>query len=103
MLEQYCYYTKFHVTFSTDSSDSSVCEYVCAYVKWRRQHPRESWFGVSAVVSSAEFHSGSMYSFLPVQRIHAIGAHCTTKLNTCISGHEKTVFVSVPVGLRLSI
>ena len=95
------YYTKFHVTFSTDSNDSSVCEYVCAYVKWRRQHPRESWFGVSAVVSSVEFHSGSMYSFLPVQRIHAIGAHCTTKLN--ISGHEETVFVSVPVGLRLSI
>ena len=78
-----------------------LCVNVCAFVQWRRQHPHESWFGIYAKICSFEFESTSMYSFLPVQRIHAVGVHCETKLN--ISGFEETVFVAVLVALRLSL
>ena len=95
------YYTKFRVTFSNDYSDHNVCECVCAFVQWKKQHPQESYYGVSALVCSNEFEIPSMYSFLPVQRIHAIAVHCNTKLK--FSSVEERVFIAIPVNLRLSL
>ena len=96
------YYIKLCVSYSTDdSSQCFKCEYIFAFVQWRRQHPHESWFGVSAVICSVEFENLSMYSYIPVQRIHSIGVHGIIQLN--ISGLEETVFVAIPAPLRLSL
>ena len=43
----------------------------------------------------------SMFSFIPVQRISAIDAHCLLQVN--LSGFQDTVFISAPVPIRLSL
>ena len=93
------YYAKHSVSYATDNSGVVKCQYVCAFVRWMRQHPQESWFGASAIVCYDEFENMCMYSYIPVQRICAIAAHFKTKLN--LSGFDEHVFVAVPVPLRL--
>ena len=92
------YYIKFRVTIASDRSE---CECIFAFVQWRKRHPQESYFGVSALVCSDEFEATSMYSFLPVQRIHSIAVHCDIKLK--FSRIEELVFVAIPVNLRVSL
>ena len=75
------YYAKHSVSYATDNSGVVKCQYVCAFVRWMRQHPQESWFGASAIVCYDEFENMCMYSYIPVQRICAIAAHFKTKLN----------------------
>ena len=95
------YYVKLSLNMLDDSSNGLKQEYICAYVQWKRQHPQESWFGVSAIVCRDEFECSSMYSYIPVQRIHAIGVHGTIQVK--LSGFEEKVFVAIPVPLRLSL
>lgn len=70
-------------------------EHKLAYVKWYQKHPHEDWYGTSAVVCNKIYDPDPPCSFIPIQRIHAVCAHCL--LNTEIADVSENVFVAVPI------
>ena len=70
------------------------------YVGIYERHAHDGWYGTSATVCTNTFETASIFSFIPVQRIFAVGAYCRTEVS--LSGIDETVFVSAPVPMRLS-
>ena len=81
-------------------SDSKIVhkQHILAYVTWKQQHSRSDLFGTSATLCVNMDEQPSMCSFLPIQRIHSICAHCVLDVNS--HGLNETVFVAVPVPMK---
>ena len=91
------YFCKHRASFC----DSDTSEHIFAYVAWKQKHPHEEWLGISATVCLNMDEAPSMCSFIPVQRIHAVCAHCV--LDVDIHGLKENVFIAVPVPMKLSL
>ena len=89
------YFFKHRVVASMPGKDIQHYEHKLAYVKWYQKHAHEDWYGSSAVVCNNTNDRDSPCSFIPIQRIHAVCAHCI--LNTEIAGVSENVFVAVPI------
>lgn len=89
------------IVLCTADNDKLNCEHILAYVKWNRRHAHEDWYGVSATVCESMCEADSPCSFIPVQRIHAICAHCL--LNTKIHTIYENVFIAIPIPTKFSI
>lgn len=94
------YFCKHKATF-IDSGKVKHCEHILAYVTWKQKHPREEWFGISATVCVDMDDAPSVCCFIPVQRIHAVCAHCVIDMDIC--GLKETVFIAVPIPMKFSI
>jgi len=94
------YYCKHYVNVSTEHGPERL-HHIFAYVHWKERHSHENYFGTSATVCQNSYETPSKFSFIPIQRIFAIGAHCTIDINA--SGYSENVFVSAPIPMRLSL
>ena len=94
------YFCKHQITISTDHGPEQL-QHTLAYVWWKSRHSHSDSYGSSATVCMNSDEGPSMFSFIPVQRISAIGAHCLLQVN--LSGFQDTAFISAPVPIRLSL
>ena len=88
------YFCKHQITISTDHGPEQL-QNTLAYVWWKSRHSHSDFYGSSATVCMNSDEGPSMFSFIPVQRISAIGAHCL--LQVYLSGFQDTAFISAPV------
>ena len=95
------YFFKHQIVASTPDKYKQEYEHKLAYVKWYQKHLHEDWYGTSAVVCSNTNDPDSPCSFIPIQRIHAVCAHCT--LNIQIGTISENVFVAVPIPTRYDL
>lgn len=94
------YFLKHTVTLERNGCTESI-EHIFAYVYWKKLHPEENWFGVSATVCT-DLNELSNYSlFLPVQRIACRCAHAIMKVQ--FPSHTETVFVVCPIPVKVCI
>ena len=84
-----------------DGTDEHAVEHIFACVIWKQRHPNEEWFGISATICLNSNEPSSMCTYIPIQRIHDLCAHCSLKLN--IRGYNESVFVAVPIPLKYSL
>lgn len=94
------YFCKHQLTICTTNGETTHLPHIFAFVRWYESHTHHNWYGASATVSTNSFEPTSVFSFIPIQRIFAIGAHCQTEAS--FSGFNDIVFVSAPVPMRLS-
>lgn len=94
------HYCKHQLTISAENGSEQL-DHIFAFVQWKERHPQDNWYGSSATICFNSNEPSSKFSFIPVQRIYAIGAHCLTDIN--VSGFNETVFVVVPIPVRLSL
>ena len=94
------YFCKHQLTISTADSETSHLPHLFAFVCWYERHTHHNWYGASATVCTNSFEPTSIFSFIPIQRIFAVGAHCQTEAS--FSGYNDDVFVSAPVPMKLS-
>lgn len=88
------YYLRHSIIFKQiDGTDEHV-EHIFACVIWKQQHANAEWFGISATICLNSNEPSSMCSYIPIQRIHDLCAHCLLELN--VLGYNETVFVAVP-------
>ena len=85
----------------SDASGIKRSEHIFAYVSWNQQHPHADWFGISATVCLNMHDPPSMCSFIPIQRIHAVCAHCV--LDVDIHGMTERLFVAVPIPMKFCL
>ena len=95
------YFFKHEVKLCVSDSQVRESEHIFAYVKWKQSHPNQDWFGISATVCVNMDEAFSMCSFLPVQRISSVCASSIIEVN--INSFEESVFVAVPVPIKLSM
>lgn len=95
------YYLRHSIIFKQiDGTDEHV-EHIFACVIWKQQHANAEWFGISATICLNSNEPSSMCSYIPIQRIHDLCAHCLLELN--VLGYNETVFVAVPIPLKYSL
>ena len=93
------YYCAHKVTMSVDETSRTV-HHVLACVLWKERHTHSSYYGSSATLCMNSDEPPSIFTFIPVQRIYAIAASCSRKMN--VRGFEETVLITVPVPMRFS-
>ena len=92
------YYCKHHLTISDAAGESTSLLHYFAYVRWYERHDHDSWS--FATVCTNTFETASIFYFIFIQQIFAVGAYCQTEVS--FSGIDEIVFVSAPVPMRLS-
>jgi len=92
------YFIKHQVTLSNADNDKTRCEHVMAYVNWKERHTNEDWFGISATVCFNTDDPSSMFSFIPVYRIHSVCAYSV--LDVTINQIAEKLFVAVPIPVK---
>ena len=75
-------------------------EHTFAYIKWKQSHANQDWFGISATVCVDLDEPFSMCSFMAVQRLYSVCAS-TILNNININGFPESVFVAVPIPIKL--
>lgn len=94
------YFLKHAVTLE-GSGSTELKEHIFAYVFWKKLHPQEDWFGVSATVSTDLYELSGSGSFLPVQRIACRCAHACMNVN--FPSHMENVFVVCPIPVKFCV
>lgn len=89
------YFFKHIITFS--DGDKESLEHVFAYVNWKKRHPKEDWYGSSAIVCTELNELSGSSSFLPVQRILFRCAHAVIKID------DESLFVACPIPVKFCI
>ena len=92
------YFCKHRVVLCTVDNVKRNADHVIAYVKWNQKHPHAEWYGLSATVCSDMHEPPSVCSFIPVQRIYAVCAHCMPKIQ--MGTLYETVFIAIPIPTR---
>lgn len=92
------YFFKHRVVLCTVDNVKQNVDHVIAYIKWNQKHPHAEWYGLSATISSDMYEPSSVCSFIPVQRIYAVCAHCTLKVQ--MGTLNETVFIAIPIPTR---
>ena len=87
------HYIRHNVILHTDQElvKGPQLEHVFAYVAWKKKHPEEDWFGVSATVCHDIFEPTGSCMYLPVQRINCRCASAVLPVHIC--GVTENVFV----------
>lgn len=88
------YFFKHTVTFELNGSKESM-EHV---LYWKKLHPKEDWYGISATVCTDLYQLNNSSSFLAVQRIACRCAHAI--LNVKFDTHAESVFVACPIAIK---
>lgn len=86
--------------YDTSAIGNTTQEYdhLFAYVHWKKLHPKASWYGISATISSELFEIPGACAFIPVQRIACRCAYATLNIKFSPAHHE-SVFISCPLPL----
>ncbi len=83
--------------FEDNDSETENLEHIFAYMNWKKLHPKSSWYGISATISSELIEAPAACSFMPVQRI---GSRCAyASLQVTFPSHTETVFITCPIPL----
>ena len=56
-----------HLAFAEGSGDSKPFKHIFAYVRWKKLHPQQHYFGDSSVVCADTYEIPGATCFLPVQ------------------------------------
>ena len=94
-------YYKNTVTLGKKNTVEEKNEHVLAYVVWKKRHTHEDWFGLSATVTFTLDEPHSMCSFIPVQRIAAVCAHCIQ--SRTIGNLTEPIFIACPIPLKYCV
>jgi len=95
------YFCKHQSVISMPDKENQDNEHMLAYVKWHQKHSHDDWYGTSAIVCNNSYEPDSPCSFIPIQRIHVVCAHCV--LNTEISNVSEDVFIAIPIPTKFSL
>ena len=79
---------------------SRTVQHIFAYVFWKERHTHSNFYDSSATLCMTSSEATSLFLFIPVQCIYAIGASCVMKVD--VSGFEELGFIAAPVPMRLS-
>lgn len=81
---------------SAKGNTTQEYDHLFAYVHWKRLHPKASWYGMSATISSELFEIPGACAIIPVQRIACRCAYATLNIKFSPAHHE-SVFISCPL------
>ena len=99
-VESVPYFCKHQLTICTADDETTHLSHLFAFVSWYERHSHDNWYGASVTVCTNNFEPTSTFSFIPIQRIFAVGAYCRSEAS--FSRFNEIVFVSAPVPMRLS-
>lgn len=93
------FFCKHQVSLTRCDGMKEKVDHVFAYVEWKVKHSNESWYGLTAVVCCNFNESSSIFSFIPVQRIHSVCIYSVLDVNMTDTTDE-TVFIAVPISMK---
>lgn len=91
------YFTHMVTLMNNNTCTTEVVHYTMASVQWMDHHNHSSRYGVSAVVCANFSRERSLCSYIPILRIAGKCASCHLSLD------DETVFVAIPIPLKLCI